>query len=149
VNPIRKIIRETLEDSDVYTRTRKSSFGDGIAIDLFKRKKKIGKMDVVFKDDMFSYWEKNFDKETDENLEDGRIAYVIGISIVDKSELGGKSYKRQGYGKYLYEMAEEYAKENGAKYIALGSVTSALGFWKKMGFKIHSLSNFFNMYKKL
>lgn len=144
MNTIRKIIREALED-DLTFKYKPYGLGHGYdsgSIDLYKGKKKIGKSDFSFYDDVFSLFELNSEEMLSGKIEDEKSLYITGIEVEEK-------YRGEGYGDYLFKEIERYAKEKGAKYITLGAVVGALNFWKKMGFQMHSLGNFYNMYKKI
>lgn len=44
-------------------------------------------------------------------------------------------FRGMGYGREMYEWVEEYAKRRGMEQITLNPHDSAVGFWRKMGFK--------------
>ena len=144
MDAIRKIIREVLEE-DLTFKYIPYGIGHGYdsgRIELYKGGKKIAKSDFSFYDDIFSLFDLNADEVLSEKIEDEKSLYITGIDVEEK-------YRGEGYGEYLYKEIEKYAKEKGAKYITLGAITSALNFWKKMGFQVHSFGNFYNMYKKI
>lgn len=144
-NIIKDVLNEMYNSNDLEIKMSDSNFShlgyNGKRLDLRKDKKYIGKADITFYDNIFSNFEKYAD-EIDEKIEDEKSAYIIGISILEK-------HRGNGYGEFVIDKIEEYAKKNGAKYVVLGSITSALGFWKKLGYKVHSTGNYFNMYKKI
>lgn len=53
-----------------------------------------------------------------------------------------KAFRGRGYGLEMYEWVEEYAKRRGMEQITLNPRDSAVGFWKKMGFKWPSMLGF-------
>jgi GNAT superfamily N-acetyltransferase len=59
-----------------------------------------------------------------------------------------EAFRGMGYGREMYEWVEEYAKRRGMKQIKLNPRDSAVGFWRKMGFKWPFMVRF-NMTKAL
>ena len=47
--------------------------------------------------------------------------------------------RNKGYGKYLNDKVEEYARKNGCDYIFLNSKFNSMDFWLKMGYKIYDM----------
>lgn len=96
---------------------------------------------VTIKDNIFDNWNLHDDLEV-EPIKNTKSLYIIGISI-------DKNNKRTGYGSNLINYIEEFAKEKKCEYITLSSITDALGFWKKLGYKVYSMGGYYSMYKKL
>lgn len=46
-----------------------------------------------------------------------------------------KEFRGQAYGRYIIEAAEEVAKKNDYKTIALGAQITAIGFYERLGYK--------------
>jgi GNAT superfamily N-acetyltransferase len=51
-------------------------------------------------------------------------------------------FRGMGYGQEMYEWMEEYARRRSMKQIILYPKESAVGFWRKMGFKWPSMFRF-------
>jgi len=60
-------------------------------------------------------------------------------------------FRKNGYGREIYEWIESYAKERGIKKITVISLEDAIGFWMKMGLKIGvwSKPGYLSMFKML
>ena len=106
---------------------------------MYVNNKKIGYSLVTIKDDIFDKWNIHDDVEV-EMIENEKSLYIIGISMDDR---------RNGYGSKLVNHIEKFAIENGCSYITLSSITESIGFWKKVGYDVYSVSGYFSMYKKI
>jgi len=107
-------------------------------IDMFVGDNNVGYALVKIKDDVFSKWNLN-NEENYESISEGRCLYIIGISMTS-----GK-----GWGSNLVKYIESLANQYDCQYVALGSITDALGFWKKMGYEIYGIGEYYSMYKKI
>jgi hypothetical protein len=70
-----------------------------------------------------------------------KILYIEGLVINDRSnKYDGELFdaRDKGYGSYLNDKVEEYARKNGCDYIFLNTVHYSIDFWLKMGYKIYS-----------
>jgi ribosomal protein S18 acetylase RimI-like enzyme len=144
MNQLRKIIRESLNENLSF-KYHNYGLGHGYdsgRIELYKDKKEIVKSDFSFYDDIFKKFDLYSEEVLVDKIEDEKSLYITGIEVKE-------DYRGKGYGEMVVKKIEEYAKGKGAKYITLGSITSALGFWRSMGFKVYSIGNFYNMYKKI
>lgn len=62
-----------------------------------------------------------------------------------------KPFRKEGYGREIYEWTESYAREKGMEKIAVISFEEAVGFWKKMKLKrgLWSKPGYLSMEKSL
>lgn len=122
-------IRFELEHNDVRTNVN-VVIGDSV----------VGYLSFTHKDDGFSHWNKYYELEGDKLS--GESIHIIGVSVYpNKMNLG--------VGRKLVEWVENYSKEEGYNYVTLASITDALGFWKKLGYNIYALGDFYAMYKEI
>jgi len=122
-------IRFELEQNDVRTNVN-AIIDDSI----------VGYLSFTHKDDGFSHWNKYYELEGDKLS--GESIHIIGVSVSgDNMNLG--------IGRKLVEWVEDYSTSEGYSYITLSSITSALGFWNKLGYKVYAIGDFYGMYKKI
>jgi|SaaInlV_165m_DNA_1040744.scaffolds.fasta_scaffold07092_8 ribosomal protein S18 acetylase RimI-like enzyme len=112
---------------------------DSTKIRMYDVDEKVGYSSVTIKDNIFDKWNLHDDLEVDP-IKNTKSLYILGISMRNR---------RTGYGSNLINYIEEYANKKGCEYITLSSITDALGFWKKMGYEVYSMGDYYSMYKKL
>lgn len=84
----------------------------------------------------------------DESMSFDEVGHVCLTAFPEYKELNieyfevGEAFRGRGYGLEMYEWVEEYAKRRGMEQITLDPRDSAVGFWKKMGFKWPSMLRF-------
>lgn len=107
---------------------------------LIKDDKVLGYLSFTHRNNSFLHWNKYYELEGDEI--DAESIHIIGVSVLPES-------KNMGIGSELVNWVENYAKDEGYGYITLASITNSLGFWKKLGYKIYALGDFYAMYKMI
>ena len=113
--------------------------GSLFRIRMFDGDVELGYSLVTIKDNVFSKWDL-YDEDIEESIPDTKCLYIIGISM---------SNRKSGYGSKLVKYVEDFAKEKECEYVTLGSISDAIGFWKKKGYSVYGFTGAYCMYKKI
>lgn len=99
---------------------------------------------IVFMDEQkFSYDLDDIDKTAHHAVVyDDNISVATGRFFFDENGVAHigriavmKEYRQYGIGRYLMEILENFAAEQGAEYITLGAQIRASGFYSKLGYE--------------